>query len=146
MDPMLPSTEIDHRYIEPLFGMGPPAACREQLGRVVPEKQLALYAVAWFAHAIAREGLAAYLQTSSARCVAELGHGLRLLGEPDVADAIALLAEQPRPRPRLLAAVERRVPDDLYDLVVDHARAHAVELVPLDCALPLVRVAPTHWN
>lgn len=134
---MITNPAVDRRYLEPMFGLGPPATCRARLAPVVPARQLALFAVAWFAHAVHRDGLAAYLAESTSACLAELRRGLRLLGERDVADAVAIVAALPWPAPRLLAAIERRVPADLYDRVVDHARAHASELVALDGELPV---------
>jgi hypothetical protein len=139
-------SSVDRRYIEPLFGFGAPAASREWLAPMVPGRQLALFAVAWFAHAVAREGLAAYLEASTGSCLAELGDGLRLIDEPDLADAIDMLAEVAWPPPGVVDAVERRVPPDLYDRVLAHARRHALELVPLDGPLALLTVAATDWN
>jgi hypothetical protein len=127
----MPSRSVtDRRYIEPMFGLGPPAACRERLARMVPARQLDLFAVAWFAHAIAREGLAAYLLAHP--CLGDVRRGLERLGERDAAAAVAALDAAILVDEALLDATERRVPADLYDIVLDHARAHHGELVRLD--------------
>jgi hypothetical protein len=139
-------SSVDLRYIEPLFGFGAPAAAREWLAPVVPGRQLALFAVAWFAHAVAREGLAAYLEASTESCLDELGDGLRLIDEPELADAIDMLAGFAWLPTGVLDAVDRQVPPDLYERVLAHARRHACELVPLDGPLALVPVAATDWN
>lgn len=122
---------MDRNYIEPLFGIGPPARCRERLASAVPSHQLDLFAVAWFAHAIAREGLADYLAACEEPCLVALRRGLTLLGRADDADVVDEVHALADPDPVAFAAAERRIEPDLYDLVIEYARAHVAELVPL---------------
>ena len=124
--------DADCRYLEPLFGLGPPVVCRNRLANRVPLQQLQLFAVAWFSHALAREGLVAYLEASGPMCLEELRRGLILLGDHDAAELVVRLRAQLVWDADALAELERRFPIDLHERAVDYARRHAAELTPLE--------------